>query len=181
MNYNKNVYYLNTELKNKTSDNQEEEFLELVNLLIDNEESEIYEVGMEFGQRLDYIEKYGLSVVGGMEFDPVFSIYTKHVDLNNRGWKLDYKELEDFSLEEQKTIICYKLLENVDGNHQQLIEKIKNKCETLYIVTSLDLNLPKEGNVYVVTDSGWDDIESDTVEDLGLQDYQEQQDGLDEE
>lgn len=160
--YNKRVTYENTHLKNlqKTGKVIDEDVVALAELLENNGEKEVYEVGFDFGQRLAYFQECGFKVDGGIEFSKEFAMYQgEYID---PAWNLTYVDAQDYWLPElwnksKKCCVVYKCLENC-SEAQRLLHILKLHFDSIYIISDLKLDLPKVNNVYIFNNESGNDI-----------------------
>lgn len=166
MRYNKDAYYANTELYNKKGNNKDiynEGFYQIVEMLQADKLTNIYEVGFDFGQRLLYLENNNIDVLGGVEFDPNFGIYLKHSNLFEHGWDIRFNQLDFWNPINREIVITNNFLDSLDeSNVPEILEKLLNTSNTLFLNENIKLDLPKKGKVYVVTNKRRDDIKVDS-------------------
>lgn len=100
----------------------EEKEIELLNKLPANQ---LYEVGIDFGNRIIKLKDMGHEICGGCEFNPMFSAYShKHTDLYNRGMVIDTLDINNIVIPRKyNTIFTYKLLDRSDVSIKEIIEK----------------------------------------------------------
>lgn len=162
MKYPKDAYYLNSELRNKQKNNQDflgKNFEELKQLLTGKE---VFEVGFDFGQRL-YALKDSSKVIGGVEFDPNFGLYKKHVNLFDHGWDIRFTQLEFWNPQKRKCVFTNNFLSIFNEDDRSvLLQKLKDMSEELFLNESCELDLEKEGNIYVFNNVPRNDIKSDS-------------------
>jgi len=162
MKYLKDPYYLNSELKNKQKNGQDclgKNFNELKKLLT---RKEVFEVGFDFGQRL-YALKDSCNVIGGVEFDPNFGLYKKHVNLFDHGWDIRFTQLEFWNPQKRQCVFTNNFLSIFnEDNRALLLDKLKNMSEELYLNETCELDLQKQGNIYVFNNVSRNDIKSDS-------------------
>lgn len=165
--YPKDPYYLNADLVNKKQSGEpihDEGFYEMVELLQDNGEP-VYEVGIDFGQRLLFLEKL-VPVVGGVEFDPNFGLYDKHSKMldkreNGNNWDIKFISLEYWNPIKRDVVFTNHLLDILDEEtRKEVLEKLLKTSKKLYLNENLELELPKRGNIYVVINEPGDDIKT---------------------
>lgn len=165
MKYTKDPYYLNSDLKNLKKNNKQilqEDFLSLADKLRLEKSSSIYEVGFDFGQRLDYL-KNDFDNCGGVEFDPTFGLFKKHYNLFDNGWKIHFTQLDFWNPIPRDLCFTYHFLDLFnEEDRNQLLEKMK-VFKKIYMVEDCDLNFEqyKEDGIYVVTNEQLDDSEGD--------------------
>lgn len=171
--YPKDPYYLNAELVNKKQNGQpihDEGFYEMVELLQENKEG-VYEVGMDFGQRLLFLEKL-VNVIGGVEFDPNFGLYSKHSNMfsireNGKAWDIKFLSLEYWNPTQKEVVFTNHLLDILDEEtRNKVLEKLLKISKKLYLNENIELDLPKEGNIYVVINKSGDDIKTDSKHEI---------------
>jgi hypothetical protein len=162
MKYPKDAYYLNSELKNKQRNNQDvlgQNFEELKQLLTGKE---VFEVGFDFGQRLYALKDY-CKVIGGVEFDPNFGLYKKHANLFDHGWDIRFTQLEFWKPKKRKCVFTNNFLSIFnDDDRLVLLQKLKDMSEELFLNESCELNLEKQGNIYVFNNVSRNDIKSNS-------------------
>src|SRR5690606_33283279 len=138
-----------TDLINKKSNNVElfdDNFIALVELLQDQK---VYEVGFEFGQRLDYLENNGVSVIGGIEFNPIFGLYSKHYDLygnkKNGKWDIRFIDINFWQPSKRDIVFTNHFLDQLDPNDVEIVlNKLVQSTQTLYMNENLELEFPKQ-------------------------------------
>lgn len=161
--YPKDAYYLNSDLINKKEKGLEiidDNFQEMIELVKDKD---VFEVGFDFGQRLYALEAAGVNVIGGVEFDPTFCLYKKHVGLYDHGWDIRTTQLDLWEPINRKCVITNHFLDLFNEEDRLiLLEKLKSTSEELYLNEDCELDLPKEGNIYVFTNVRGDDFKGDS-------------------
>lgn len=162
MKYPKDVYYLNSELRNMQKNNQailDSNFEELKELLAGKE---VFEVGFDFGQRL-YALKDACKVIGGVEFDPNFGLYKRHFNLFDHGWNIRFTQLEFWKPQKRKCVFTNNFLSIFNEEDRLTLLKIlKDMSEELFLNESCQLNLKKQGNIYVFNNVTRNDIKSNS-------------------
>lgn len=163
MMYPKDAYYLNSDLINKKEKGLEiidDNFQEMIELVKDKD---VFEVGFDFGQRLYALKVAGINVIGGVEFDPTFCLYKKHVGLYDHGWDIRTTQLDLWEPINRKCVITNHFLDLFNEEDRLiLLEKLKSTSEELYLNEDCELDLPKEGNIYVFTNVRGDDFKGDS-------------------
>lgn len=162
MRYLKDPYYLNSKLiADKVNEREihNKGFYELVELLKLNKESNIYEVGFDFGQRLLYLQENNISVYGGIEFDPVFGLYQKHANLFKQKWDIRFGQIDYWNPINREVVITNNFLDQFSKDDANtILQKLLSTSKKLYLNENLELDLPKQGNIYVVINERGDDI-----------------------
>lgn len=132
----KNVY--EDLLKQKENSKLTEETIEKLDAVLDfAKDRPIYEIGMDFGNRLLYLKENGGNVLGGCEFDPMYAVYGNSLNgLFNFGLRIDsHYSIKDFDhftrySDKHKFVYTYHFLDRCDESLQQeLYEKIMECAE----------------------------------------------------
>lgn len=173
MKYNKNPYYLNTELRNNKNKGivLDEGFSSLVDwmegMILDGDFPEsagpIYEVGFDFGQRLDFLESKGFKIEGGVEFNSTFNLYKKHYNLMDRGWDIRFTQLDYWNPINRTNVLTYHFIDSLDPEDRPVIlRKLKFMSSFLYMRENVDIDEPDENvilrtpeNIYVIDCRGY--------------------------
>lgn len=164
MKYNKNPYYLNTELRNKKKNEEplfDPVFTRLVETMDKNDVESVYEVGFDFGQRLDYMESKGLKIEGGVEFNASFNLYRKHFNLMDRGWDIRFNQLDFWNPTSKNVVVTSHFLDLFDEEDQNyLLNKLKFMSNFLYLNENIDIEdsdeiLDRYRGVYVIDCTGY--------------------------
>lgn len=139
MRYPRNPYVQNVTLKNLRESGQATDVsLELQNLadMLENE-SNVFEIGFNMGERLNYLKNLGISVLGGVEFDPIFGTYAnKHYGVYD-SFKIVLTSLDDW-FQGEDVMFTYHFLDQFTFEERQvLITKIKESAKKVYFVESV--------------------------------------------
>lgn len=128
--YKRSPYFQNVSAKNNRS-----QYLLLSDILkefieVASEEEDFFEIGFNLGERITTLNKSGMNVVGGVEFDPMFGTYgNKHFGIYE-NYRIILTNLDDWFDSHHKNYYTYKFLEEFsDLERQVLTEKIKEMAD----------------------------------------------------
>lgn len=129
----KNVYQELLNIKPKKDNPLSSDEVNFVHLVVENitSENKIYEIGMDFGQRLLALQKEGATIYGGCEFDPMFIAYGQSLfGIQDHNFRLDsFYSINDFEpIEKYDVIVAYKFLNQFDDDTKNVW---KNKLQTI--------------------------------------------------
>ena len=135
MHYFRSPYVSNVTCKNRRESGEHYAPLDLQNLADQLEhETDVFEIGFNMGENLNYLRNSGVDVLGGVEFDPMFGTYgNKHFGLYE-NYKIILTNLDDW-FKGEKVMFTFHWLENFsESDRQILLERIKANCDKVYFV-----------------------------------------------